>query len=292
MSAFAREVAVQRKVRGRGCDRRRGGSSRRGFALVLVAMVALIAGFVVVLLLERADTLKRAQKREIDAYTAHHTQAGLKEFVDWWAGAFRRRDAGVDESSGTVGFDMQLSGNQRLKVRFYDAQGSMRLRTVGEERSHPYILNRAAADLVARGFTGAEYIRERGPGRVSIHSAPREVLSALARGVSPDAAGEAFASAVIAKRREGRIKLGDLRALTSESRMQEVDLHRLEACLSLDCEFWRIEAEATDALGDVVVRQGGWAVGKIRSENSALVQPWAIVWWGPLEEMPARVERE
>ncbi|CAN5868836.1 hypothetical protein BH11PLA1_BH11PLA1_15100 [soil metagenome] len=284
--------------------RRRRRSGRRGFALPVVAMVALIASFIIVLLLQRSSLIMRAQQRQLDEYSLHHTQAGLTEFLKWFGQAFKPR-ADVSTDTGVVGFDMQLDGGGHLEVRLFDAQGMPRKRTATEDvrgATIAEVMNAAAVRLAQS--EGAEHganataprLRDRGPGRVNINSAPRAVLIAIAESVSKNADGAKFAEAVLEKRRDKPLsKLEELLECTGASRLVSPERDHLDACFSLTCEYWRVEATAFDSLGTKITgagEQGGYAVGAIAaldpSRSAGYNKDWAILSWGLLRDMPAR----
>lgn len=262
-------------------------AARAGFAMPLVMMVSLIAGLAIIVLLSRISDTQLATKRQLDNYAMHHNQAGIKEFLDWWSAAYKTPPNTGDQNT-VLGFDMVLADGAKLSVRLYDAQGTLRRRTTAEDRGPALILNRAADDLVRRGLTSGQYIRDRGPGKVSLASASEEVLSAVARAVSPQADGSSFARGVIEKRRQGKLTVADLRPLSVASQLQDAERHHLEACLETDSQFWRIEAMSIDTLGNIVTRQGGYAIGRIGS--TAGNRSWAIVSWGALDELPPRFD--
>ncbi len=274
---------------------------KRAFALPLVMLVGLVGAMIIVLLLERSSSLRLALKRQTNEYAMHHTQAGLTEFLKWWGSAFRLPQAGVYEQGGVLGFDMESDAGGRLEVRLYDEQGRLRRRTAQEavrDVSVAEIFNRAAmtiekdAKLSAQG----QLIRDRGPSRVHINSAPREVLVAIAQAVSPDADGPAFADAVFDTREKGPINsVEKLIAVTGVSGLKSPERDRLDACFSLTCEYWRVEARAYSSAGEEVTgtggQQGGYAIGVIAALDpmrTAISKDWQIVWWGPLADLPAR----
>lgn len=272
---------------------------RRAFALPLVALLGVVSSFIIVLLLQRASTVRLALQRESDDYILHHTQAGLTEFLKWWGGAFKPNGEATFNDR-TLGFDMQLPDGSRLEVRLYEAQGTLRRRTAAEDTRGmpiaPY-LNRAALMLEAQGGKPAsELFRDRGPARVHLASAPREVLAALARAVSKDADGNAFAAKVIEMRRQTMLnRVEELIEATSASGLTSPARDKLDACFALGCEYWRVEATAYDSLGRIAAKQGGYAVGGVAALDTSRLysnKDWAIISWGPLTDLPPRVDVE
>jgi len=276
----------------------------RAFALPLVMLVGLVSTMVIVLLLERSTSLRLALRRQTNEYAMYHTQAGLTEFLRWWGSAFKLPQANSFVQGSTLGFDMAADGGGSLRVRLYDEQGRVRRRTAQEsvrDVSVAEIFNRASM-MIARDnpTTSNTLIRDRGPSRVHINSAPREVLVALAQAVSKDANAQAFAEAVLEARQKSPINSFEkLLAATIASELKSPERDRLDACFSLTCEYWRVEARAYSSGGEEVRgangQQGGYAVGSIAAldpQRTAISKDWQIVWWGPLEDMPARVAIE
>ncbi len=276
----------------------------RGFALPLVMLVGLVSAMIIVLLLERSTSLRLALKRQTNEYAMYHTQAGLTEFLRWWGTAFRLPTPNSYIQGSTLGFDMAADAGGSLQVRLFDEQGRVRRRTAQEsvrDIATAEIFNRAAL-MIARDnpSTWNSLIRDRGPSRVHINSAPREVLVALAMAVSKDANGQAFADAVLeARQKEPINSVEKLIQATSTSELKSPERDRLDACFSLTCEYWRVEARAVSSSGEPVAgpngQQGGYAVGSIAAldpQRTAASKDWQIVWWGPLEDLPGRVTIE
>ncbi len=260
--------------------------ARRGFALPLVMLVLLVAAIALNIALQRQGLNRLATTRQMNGYEVHHLQAGLRELVEFWTTTFRRNPE-IDPGSGQLGFDLTFNDGTRVEVRFTDAQGELKFENSPSDPAPAVILNAAADLLAAEGNTR---FRTRGPGRVSIQSAPLNVLAAIPRAIKPDADGNAFANDVLAARERGRIKQADLRDLTRVTGLADVELHRLEACIAVEPNYWRIDAKAfAPTRSQPLWHQVGLAMGVIRIEPNQAAPSggragWAILAWGSPEE--------
>lgn len=264
----------------------------RGFALPLVMLVLLVASIALSIALQRQSLNRLATSRQINGYEVHHMQAGLRELIEFWTTTFRR-NADIDPATGQLGFDLTFNDGTRIEVRFTDAQGELKFDNSPSDPAPAVVLNAAADLLAAEGNTR---FRTRGPGRVSIQTAPLNVLAALPRAIKPDADGNAFANDVLAARQRGRIKQADLRELTRVTGLSDVELHRLEACIAVEPNYWRIDARAyAPARSQPIWHQVGLATGVIRIEPNQAAPTgsragWAVLAWGEPSEFADTLE--
>lgn len=254
------------------------GARGRGFALLLVLLVGFVAGVAISILLLRSASADRAAQSQIDSYRLHHTQAGLRQVTEVWAQLFRRIPE-RDVPGATLGFDLVVPAGPRLEVRFRDVQGSIREETTDLSDEANLALNRAAAELMQSGGGASvgtlgprrDGVRRRGPGRVSLMTAPVEVLEAVVRGVSPDANPSAFAAAVTQRRAAGKIEPKDVPDLVTQAGLNTQDAEILTNCVTADPSLWYVTATLrSDLTGEMLDRQGGLVLGTIRSAIAAV----------------------
>lgn len=245
----------------------------RGFALLLVLMVGFVAGVGISILLLRSAMADRAAQSQIDSYRLHHTQAGLRQITEVWAQLFRRVPE-RDVPGAVIGFDLVLSSGPRLEVRFRDVQGSLREETSDLSDEANLALNRAANEFIQNAGTlgpRRDLVRRRGPGRVSLMTAPAEVLEAVVRGVAPNSNPAAFAGAVIQKRQAGKIDPKDVQEFVVQAGLSVEDAAILTDCVTADPQFWYVTATLrSDLTGEILERQGGLVLGTIRSAIAAV----------------------
>lgn len=240
--------------------RRRG----RAFALPLILLVGLVAGASMAILLTRAAQASRAAQVQIDGYRQQHTQAGIRVMSEVWSQFFKR--VAEREGPGAVlGYDIALGDGPRMEVRFIDVQGSLRLEVSDLPPEPARVLNEASQRIRTSGpwARGKErFIRERGPGKISLNAAPVEVLDAL--GEAAGGSGAAFASAVLSKRALGYIQPTDVRGIIASGGFTGTQAEHLEQCVTASPQLWMLTATIRSAAGEVVDRQGGLVLGTVR----------------------------
>lgn len=116
---------VRECVRSRVAGWRRGGE-RRGFALPLVLMVAMVATLAATLILERQGPDRLAVRRQAMTYKDHHRNAGLREMIHQWiATAGSATDLGSKLDEEGRAFDLVMPGGEVVRVSLFDAQGTV-----------------------------------------------------------------------------------------------------------------------------------------------------------------------
>ena len=242
-----------------------------GFALPLVMLVSFFAAGALAIMVERQSTARLAAARQIAGYQQHHAQAGLKQLQTAWSQLFRT-DEDVRQARGIIGYDITVEGafeGGRMEVRLTDAQGTLRRRTVDLDPAVCDVLNDAADQLAASKSGDLSMFRDRGPGQVSLDTAPAEVLTALARAVDPSASASAFAEAVIQMRSERHLTQADMRPLTQATGLPDEKLRILEQCVVTDATLWQMVATTRGSTGGFADRQGGLVVGVIKAGISS-----------------------
>jgi len=238
-----------------------------GFALPLVMLVSFFTAGALAIMVERQSTARLAAARQIAGYQNHHAQAGLKQLQTAWSQLFRTNED-RRQARGIIGYDIIVEGafeGGRMEVRLKDAQGSLRRRTVDLDPAVCDALNDAADSLSASKSADLNMFRDRGPGQVSLDSAPAEVLTALARAVDPSASASAFAEAVLQMRAERHLTQADMRTLTQATGLPDEKLRILEQCVVTDPTLWQMIATTRGSTGSFADRQGGLVVGAIRA---------------------------
>lgn len=238
--------------------------ARRGFALLIVLLLGFVAGIALSILLLRSAAAARAAQSQVDGYRLHHVQAGLRHVAEVWAQMFRRVPE-RDTADAVIGFDLVLDDGTTLEVRFKDMQGALREDTTDLPEDANSVLEAAARVIVQEGKATAKTIRRRGPGRVSLHTAEADVLTAIASAVSADANAAAFASAVTDKRATGRIEAKDVPILVTAAGLPPDDAALLQNCVTTEPQLWFVTATLRSEVSGVTERQGGLVLGAIRT---------------------------
>lgn len=252
-------------------------SVRRAFALPLVALLSILAGIAVTLLLERQSFSRLAMKRQEVEYQGHHMLAGMKGMIEVWLMLFRRTPAPLSDES-VIGFDVLTKDDVRMEIRLSDIQGSILKGSGGDDVSY---LDIASQILTSWGADGPLNVRNRGPAKISIHTASAEVLEAMVLAIDPNGNSKAFADAVLDKRAQGRIVDPDLPILLQTAGLSEDDRNILQVSFTTDPSLWLVVVTVRSSSGKVVDRQGGMAVGPLRSSVGS-GGGWTMLTWGPM----------
>jgi hypothetical protein len=183
---------------------RRRTAVRRGFAMPLVIMLALVASIMGAVLLERQAAVFRLADREVKAYRDRHFERGVREVVGEWTNSLAGQP--VEKMIAPDGhvLDLELPGGGGAAVYMFDGQGSF-LNDPGS-LSGPERDDWAgvAAELAAMGARGdGSWYRTVGPLAVSAASAPPEILEAIGNYAGGRRSGKRFASEIERARQDG-----------------------------------------------------------------------------------------
>lgn len=239
---------------------RRSKVSRRGFALPLVLLLALVASLGVAVILNRSGVSGAAVNQQLKVYQRHHTHAGMKEMVDRWLATTHGSLQEQLESDGQA-FIIELPRNRRIRVVITDGQGTLLddLRGLyGAEASFTGI----AVDTVRRAVdtndpaVAAACFRTAGPAAISVNSAIPEVLEAMATAVLPGRDGQRLAQEYLTRRERALIAQAEIRSIALEANATNEDADALERMFVAVPTVWRVEATAFEG-SRVVERSGG-----------------------------------
>lgn len=262
---------------------------RRAFAMLLVLMLGTAAASVSAFMLSRVAQMGLASRRQVDGYVQHHLALGMAEVLRSWSTNVSLRP-GLSLADGPIGFDMEIDGS-RLSVRLSDAQAYPRLITPeSEDSADGLVLSRAAEVLVGELGVDRRLLRDRGPGRVSVLSAPDAVLKALVRAVAEDGDATRFADDLRRARQNGPITVSALDALAAGAIDGTARAQQLRALFALDPELWWVEVESRGVTGQRLLHQGGLVRGRIPelSQSAGLTgaqgqrPEWVVLSWGAI----------
>lgn len=231
---------------------------RRGFALPLVVVMAVVLAVVVVGIMERQGGAVRLQQRDLDLYQDHHVSRGLQEAVQAWLRTLGQRGVASGLEADGRAFDVEVDGAVAASVRFEEAQSTVLADFAGLPPEDAILAATVVNELRQRAPDIApRLIRREGPLAVSVKSAREVVLRSViaACGVGEDDADRLMDRLV--REREtaefDQIKLGEIIAgteLTSEVKV------RLGRMLSADPVLWWVVAEAPTTDGRPIRYRG------------------------------------
>jgi len=241
--------------------------SRRGFALPLAVLLALVGSLAVVMLLERHNVLALAYRRQIDSYVDRHEGAGIIECTLNWISTARGGNPLEAVGDDGLAFSMDLPGGRRLSVYIEDGQGealretsmiSGRRREIAQDAV--FILDTMPEELKVDGM-----FRTAGPAEVSVNAAKPVVIRALCLAVLANPAKADQAAQIIVGRRSsnsgigaaGKLKDGKLTSALQELGLSEEQKQELASMLVAKPTLLRVIAETRDGSGRILARSMG-----------------------------------
>lgn len=258
--------------------------ARRGFALPLAVLVALIGSLAVMILLERHSVVHLAYKRQVQSYIDHHESAGIMECtLNWLQTARGKLDESLDRSGHA--FTMRLPGGRILDVSMTDAQGAALVDySAVSGRRREIIANlRAVLDSLPSEMKTDGMTRTVGPSEVSINTAPDIVIEALCLAVLENQQQSAkVARSILRSRGQGSIKQGEIVGMLREAGLDLNQQKEMIAMLTATPTLYRVVAEARDGQGRALARSGGY-YQHIEGANETFKQTGAFLTW---DEMP------
>lgn len=242
-------------------------------------ILALVAGAAMVVLFTRRSTALMFANRQSDNYVTHHFLTGLRDTVTVVLQvSHRSREKKL--ADGVLAFDMAMEDGLTLKVRMVDAQGSIVASADPGDSIRLNIMRMAAQSLMEKGLTDERYMRVSGPAKVSIHSAPREVLIALAEAVDSGCDADAFASGIVESRNTADITQSQFRAVLGQAKVKPENTELFEAMISLEPQLWWVQATVYDRNESVAFEQGGIMQGGLKPGVGASANAWIPIIWG------------
>lgn len=154
----------------------------------MVILLALAGSLAVVVLLDRQGASTASVRRQIDAYNNHHIAFGMREMISKWLRQFRGTLRDNLDQDGFA-FALNLPGGNSVRVYMEDGQGLALSDTSNFTGRRKEILDFVSAyvQLNAQPEEVENLLRPAGPGVISLNTAPRAVLEALAAAcVQPD----------------------------------------------------------------------------------------------------------
>lgn len=217
---------------------------RRGFLLVAVMTLLIIAIATIAWCLQRTTFTSRAVDLRIQSYRDHHEMQGLKAMVARWVGAKETRQAisTLDQvNAAPVEYRAQLPNKTEVTLRISDGQGTIlaRIDEVNSVQTQELLLEALRQIPVERG----DLLRRHGPATTSLASAPREVLLAFAGG------DEALANALGAMQDDVPLDNGDFVRRIMAAGYPEQLGRDLTLVFTLDATLARVDAEVVDERG-------------------------------------------
>lgn len=228
--------------------------ARRGYALPLVLLLALVASVVMAMVLDRQRTQTLSQKRQLDQYRDDHFAKGMQEAIDAWMKSVAARPFGELLEADGHALDMELAGGVTLRLYAFDGQGSVLTEIMGltgEARVDAANLIDSLAQLPPElrvqvgGFDRGrlpELTRRFGPLQISVNAAPESVLHAAVR-YALDGDNSADAVKAIVEARSAKVlAAADLSDALAKIKAEAPQRNVLSRILTTQPVLYRLEA--------------------------------------------------
>lgn len=272
--------------------------NRRGFAMPIVIVLALVAGILAAVVLERQAMQRRVVARELESYRSGHFERGVREVVGQWT------DTLVGESIQNLldedghALDIERPDGSMVSIYLFDGQGTALSEPLGtseqESRDAEGILTEMERILGRRSPTG-EFFRPVGSPAVSVLSAPREVLEAIGAYARGGRSARRFADSLMDARRDGEVTEAEVNTAFSAGDLSAEERAIARRLLVLQPELWNTVVDVWvptgKGSGELVARYGGrfQAPGQAAQRGSVMVSMGKFLSWEPLpidEERP------
>jgi len=225
----------------------------------MVVLLTFVAGLTISVILDRHAQATLAEARTIANYQDHHEQQGLRNLVgiliQFKAASTADRAADRAADNQTLERVLVTEAGRRIIVRITDDHG----RILSDPTTSGGSVMTTAADILRRQYPDAEkrFLRNRGPGRVSINSAPEAVLTAILTAIDPEGPAQAFAAAVVKARLEKPLAAEDIgRLLKNVGVDDEVQALAIRS-FTHESTLSRVQVEVRDRSGKVLGRHVG-----------------------------------
>lgn len=212
-------------------------SHRRGFALLTVLMLIVIASIVIGAALQRASLQNLIVEQQLDGYQRHHELQGVRAMVDAWLAKGDSVDtltelANTGETIDRIAFETGVT----YRVYAQDGQGTLLTNLSGITGDVPQrwiiaTLSRLPADR-------PDLTRDAGPWRISLPAAPDEILEAMS-------GGDAKIFQALKVARDEQVKTVSEFLSTLQSRgVEDLTAQTLSRYVVYSPELWRFDIEA------------------------------------------------
>lgn len=215
----------------------------RGFVMLAVLMLTVIAVLAVGAMLTRLSVQTAVVERRIDDYRAHHDMLSVKAVVERWmqsANLSTNREDFLAPAFGAM--RTELPGGRLLTVRLVDGQGTAP--TTLAEAQTPEARARLEDVLARLPADRPDLVRRIGPPRISLRAAPDEVVRAIA-------AGEPALEQFLRELRDQRVANVSNFAVQAANRLglQPEETAEILQILDFQPTLYRIDAAVADEQG-------------------------------------------
>lgn len=257
----------------------------------MVILLTLVAGLAVAMFMERTGTSHMAAHRQASDYITRHAGLGMREMINRWLTTVRGKlKETLDE--GGYAFSLDLPRGDKIEIYIRDAQGTVITDTStvsGRRREILEVMN-AYLDLLPEDAQ-KDARRQYGPTEVSIATANRDVLLALATAIVGPEKAPGVADALLGRRAEETSEDSAQANVMREQfqrTLQELDLEpeeiaELEAMVVYTPTLWEVTAEVRTGGGEGRIIERARGLLEINdSRSDTFNQNGAFLSWEPV----------
>lgn len=215
---------------------------RRGFVFVMVLILLLITTAITTIALSRSNLQSRINNLRLDEYKRHHEMMGLREVIKLWFNQVDNQALTEFANAGGVAQQIELPTGKLVSILVHDGQGPALGNLDADMTSaQREILLDMLLRLPARS---PNLVRNAGPVRISLRTAPDAVVYALAGGDFE------LAETMLEARREGEeFTQSTLMDALKSAGYEEESLKPVFDMITFQPNLWRIDVEVEDDRG-------------------------------------------
>ena len=267
---------------------------RRGFAMPMVILPALIVGIMTAVMLERQSAQSLTVQRQLHEYRDQHFSRGVREVVGQWTDTLAGQPiANLIQDDGHI-LDIQAADGSWISIYMFDGQGPALTDLTGlseQDRTDALGILQELAQLTGNN-PDPGLLRPVGPVKICAASAPVQVLEALGNYATGTRNGRRFADSLDKARSQQPLTQADIQTAQSAADMTAEQRQICNRLLIVQPELWNMVIDVYKP-GDQVpsVRYGGrfsppGAGNNARTTNSLQTLGKFLSW----EELPLRAE--
>lgn len=237
-------------------------SSRRGFAMAFVLILALVASLMLGVALTRQNAQTLTVARQVQDYQTHHDILGARAIVEEWMRKLNPADLIELAASDGEDFRFVISNRMTISITLVDGQGAL----LSDASLAPEVFRAVyekVLDRLPEDHTGL--VRSFGPPQISVQSSPPEVLATFL-----DAGGDDFAEEIIALREKDLLTETIFFDILKEADGGRVAADELRPLAVFQPVIWRVGIKMTDQKGG----ERNFVMLAELGQNSLIVYDW------------------
>jgi hypothetical protein len=210
----------------------------------LVVMLALVVGIVAAVVLQRQAAQGYLVERQLRSYKTSHFERGLREVVGAWTDTLVGQP--LNQLIGPDGhtLDIDLDDGSWASIYLFDGQGTLLGSPAGltEQQRTDMAGILDALERIADGAVDLAWFRPVGPVRVSMMSAPAEVLEAIAS-YAGSRTPRRLVTAILEARLRGDLTQADLETAYNTAALTPEQRTVINRLVALQPELWAMVVE-------------------------------------------------